>query len=54
MEISVRKATIDDYNAMCELFDEIDQTLHRDNLPHLFRKPGGAARERDYYSVADR
>ena len=54
MEISIRKATIDDYNAMCELFDEID-ALHRDNLPRLFRKPGGAARERDYYSglIAD-
>ncbi len=54
MEISVRKATIDDYNAMCELFNEID-ALHRDNLPRLFRKPDGAARERDYYSglIAD-
>ncbi len=54
MEINVRKAAINDYNAMCELFDEVD-TLHRDNLPHLFRKPDGAARERDYYSglIAD-
>jgi diamine N-acetyltransferase len=48
MEISVRKATADDYNSLCELFDEID-TLHRDNLPHLFQKPSGAAREQDYY-----
>jgi len=54
MEISVRKATADDYNSLCELFDEID-ALHRDNLPHMFQKPGGAAREQDYYSglIAD-
>ena len=54
MEISVRKATADDYNPLCELFDEID-ALHRDNLPHIFQKPGGAAREQDYYSglIAD-
>jgi ribosomal protein S18 acetylase RimI-like enzyme len=48
MKISVRKATADDYNSLCELFDEID-TLHRDNLPHIFQKPSGAAREPDYY-----
>jgi ribosomal protein S18 acetylase RimI-like enzyme len=54
MEISVRKATADDYNSLCELFDEID-ALHRDNLPHIFQKPGGVAREQDYYSglIAD-
>src|SRR5690349_7012239 len=49
MEIIVRKATADDYNSVCELFDEID-ALHRDNLPHIFQKPGAAAREQDYYS----
>jgi diamine N-acetyltransferase len=48
MEISVRKATAEDYNSLCELFDEID-ALHRDNLPHIFQKPGVAAREQDYY-----
>jgi ribosomal protein S18 acetylase RimI-like enzyme len=48
MEISVRKATADDYNTLGELFDEID-ALHRDNLPHIFQKPNGAAREPDYY-----
>jgi hypothetical protein len=42
MEISVRKATAKDYNSLCELFDEMD-ALHRDNLPHIFQKPGGAA-----------
>jgi diamine N-acetyltransferase len=48
MEISVRAATAEDYNSLCELFDEGD-ALHRDNLPHIFQKPGGAAREPDYY-----
>ena len=48
MEISVRKATADDYNSLCELFDEGD-ALHRDNLPHIFQKPSGAAREQAYY-----
>ena len=48
MEISVRKATAEDYNSLCELFDEID-ALHRDNLPHIFQKPGSVAREQDYY-----
>jgi ribosomal protein S18 acetylase RimI-like enzyme len=48
MEISTRKATAKDYNSVCELFDEID-ALHRDNLPHIFQKPSGAAREQDYY-----
>ena len=38
MEISVGKATADDYIALCELYDELD-ALHRDHLPHLFQKP---------------
>jgi ribosomal protein S18 acetylase RimI-like enzyme len=48
MEISIRKATADDYSAMCELFNEVD-ALHRDKLPRIFRQPDGAAREKDYY-----
>jgi len=48
MEISARKATADDYNSLCELFNEID-ALHCDNLPYIFEKPNGAAREKDYY-----
>src|SRR5512143_3242200 len=48
MEISVRKATADDYSALCELFDDMD-ALHRDALPHIFQQPDGAAREKDYY-----
>ena len=54
MTISVRQATTNDYNTLCELFDEID-ALHRDNLPHLFQKPSGSVREQEYYSglIAD-
>ncbi len=48
MEISVRKATAADYGSVCELFNEMD-ALHRDNLPHIFQQPNGAAREEDYY-----
>ena len=48
MRVSVRKATADDYNALCDLFDEVD-ALHRDNLPHRFQQPSGPARERDDY-----
>lgn len=48
MEVSIRRATACDYNALCGLFDEVD-ALHRDNLPHLFQKPKGPVREHDYY-----
>jgi len=49
MKISIRKASPADYNDLCELFDELD-VLHRDNLPYLFQKPDGPAREKEYYS----
>ncbi len=54
MEIYIRKATAKDYDILCELFDEVD-ALHRDNLAHLFQKPNGPVRERDYYEglIAD-
>lgn len=48
METHIRKATANDYDNLCELFNEID-ALHRVNLPHIFQKPNGAAREKDYY-----
>jgi len=48
METIIRKATGKDYQALCELFDQVD-ALHRDNLPHLFQKPPGPARDYDYY-----
>ena len=48
MEISIRNATAADYNSLCDLFDEID-ALHRDNLPHIFQKPDGAARAPEFF-----
>ena len=48
MELSIRKATAEDYHPLCELFNEVD-TIHRDSLPHLFQKPDGPVREPDYY-----
>ena len=49
MNINIRQATLDDYNVVCAVYDEID-TMHRDQLPHIFRKPDGPAREKDYFS----
>ncbi len=48
MEISIRKATADDYDPVCQLFDEMD-ALHRGQLPRIFRQPDGPARQKDYY-----
>jgi len=48
MEIIIRKATAEDYEALCELIDEVD-ALHRNHLPRLFREPDGPVREEDYY-----
>lgn len=48
MKIGIRKATVKDYPALLSLFDEID-VLHRDNLPDIFQKPKGPARELDFY-----
>lgn len=48
METHIRKATANDYDDLGELFNEVDG-LHRVNLPHIFQKPDGAAREKDYY-----
>jgi ribosomal protein S18 acetylase RimI-like enzyme len=44
MKITVREAVLEDFNALCELFDEMD-ALHRVQLPHLFQKPDGPARD---------
>ena len=48
MEVSIRQPTAEDYATLCDLFDEVD-ALHRDHLPHMFQKPNGPVRERDYY-----
>lgn len=48
MDLTIRRATANDYDSMCELFNEVD-ALHRENLPRIFQQPQGAAREKDYY-----
>jgi len=48
MKIAVRKATVDEYNIFCDLIDDVD-SLHRQNLPHIFKKTDGPIRELDYY-----
>lgn len=54
MEVSIRRATAEEYNALCDLFDEVD-ALHRGYLPRLFQKPNGPVRGQDYYGelIAD-
>ena len=47
MKLNIREAVASDYESLCVLFDEGD-ALHRENLPWIFQKPGGAVRERDY------
>ena len=42
----VRTATLRDYEAMCVLFDELDE-LHRQARPDLFRRFAGPARTRE-------
>ena len=49
MTVNIRQAAQEDYSALCELFDEID-AYHRDQLPHLFKHPGGPARDLEYFS----
>jgi ribosomal protein S18 acetylase RimI-like enzyme len=48
MEVLLRAATADDYEALCELFDEVDG-LHRDHLPLIFQQPTGPVREQAYH-----
>ena len=47
MDLDIRKAAASDYDDLCALFDEGD-TLHRKNLPHVFQKPRGPVRDRNY------
>ncbi|MBN1453284.1 MAG: GNAT family N-acetyltransferase [Anaerolineales bacterium] len=48
MNTNIRKASAEDYDSLCTLFDKVD-ALHRNNLPHIFIKPDGPVRECDYY-----
>lgn len=47
MEFRIRRAKPQDYEALCRLFEPLDE-IHRDRLPHIFRKPTGPPRAREY------
>lgn len=47
MAIEIRPAKPEDYDDLCALSEQVD-ALHRQHLPHLFRKPPGPAREREF------
>ncbi|NLG79133.1 MAG: GNAT family N-acetyltransferase [Firmicutes bacterium] len=40
MDVSIRQATANDFEALCELLEDVE-ALHREALPHVFRKPEG-------------
>jgi diamine N-acetyltransferase len=48
MEINVRKATEQDYEAVCGIVAEVD-TLHAQHLPRHFQAHEGPARTREHY-----
>jgi ribosomal protein S18 acetylase RimI-like enzyme len=50
MEPTIRRATMDDYEALCSIWAEVDNR-HADALPRLFRRIDGPARSRQ--RVAD-
>jgi ribosomal protein S18 acetylase RimI-like enzyme len=43
----IRTADVEDYEALCALWTELDEH-HREARPDLFRRPAGARRERDW------
>ncbi len=47
MGITVREATAHDYDDLCQIIDQVDG-LHREHLPHIFRRPPGPVREWAY------
>ncbi len=49
MNISIRKANLEDYQALCELCAEVD-ALHHEALPHVFREPSEPARTKESVS----
>jgi len=47
MQFAIRAATARDLDALLPIIDEVD-ALHREHLPHIFQKPEGAPRDREY------
>jgi ribosomal protein S18 acetylase RimI-like enzyme len=48
MKATIRFANTQDYIPLLDLFELVD-TLHRENLPGIFQKPTGPARDQDYF-----
>ncbi len=51
MDIHIRPAAPQDYEALLPLFEDID-AQHRQRHPERFQKPSGPARERDFLLAA--
>ena len=51
MDVRIRQATPQDYEALLPLFEDID-ALHRQQHPERFQKPAGPARDRDFFLTA--
>jgi len=49
MDFSIRPAAETDYVGLNGLFEELDEH-HREALPHVFRKPDGPPRTKDFLS----
>jgi ribosomal protein S18 acetylase RimI-like enzyme len=47
MDLTIRPATAQDYDDLCEIIAEVDE-MHRQRFPYIFQKPPGPARERAY------
>ncbi|MGB3341435.1 MAG: GNAT family N-acetyltransferase [bacterium] len=49
MDINIREAKMQDYETLCSIFEEGDE-YHRQALPHIFKKPDGSVRTKDFIS----
>lgn len=49
MDINTREANMQDYQALCSIFEEGDE-YHRQALPHIFMKPDGSVRTKEFIS----
>lgn len=47
MEFSIREATKQDYEPLCEIYEEVD-AIHAEALPCIFTEIDGPARSRDF------
>ncbi len=50
MNLTIREATFEDYEAVCAVFEEGD-AVHRAALPDVFRKPDGPVRTVEYVAT---